>query len=239
MEKRRNTRRRSSEKVLMILLVAVVLIGCAVGGSIAYFTDKTETVTNTFTVGKIFANPSEDFTLWEHKAVDEDASGKKDGVFELTTEKVDKNEYTVLPGVNLPKNPTVDIVNLELNAYLYIKVENRLPAGMTVTIDDEKWAVMDANNGIYVYCGEHAENNVISANPDENKTFTVNILEDYADAADDSSKAALGQKIIVAEDFTTSATDLKLQFTAYAVQAPGFDSAEEAWATTFGKPANP
>ena len=48
MEKRRNTRRRSSEKVLMILLVAVVLIGCAVGGTIAYFTDKTETVTNTF-----------------------------------------------------------------------------------------------------------------------------------------------------------------------------------------------
>ena len=54
MEKRRSTRRRrSSERVLMILLVAVVLIGCAVGGTIAYFTDTTDPITNTFTVGEI------------------------------------------------------------------------------------------------------------------------------------------------------------------------------------------
>ena len=151
MEKRRNTRRRSSEKVLMILLVAVVLIGCAVGGTIAYFTDKTETVTNTFTVGKLFANPSEDFTLWEHTIVDENT----DGDYELTATEGVGNAYTVLPGVNLPKNPTVDIVNLELNAYLYIKVENSLPAGMTATIDTTNWDELDATKypGIYVYNG--------------------------------------------------------------------------------------
>lgn len=225
MEKRRNTRRRSSEKVLMILLVAVVLIGCAVGGTIAYFTDKTETVTNTFTVGKLFANPSEDFTLWEHKAVDEDASGKKDGVFELTTEEVDKNEYTVLPGVNLPKDPTVDIVDLELNAYLYIKVDGMLPDGMSYTITSD-WEKLQGYAGIWVYKGSEATNKVIHADSTAKKTFTVQILTN--------------NEIVVAPTFAYTDTNPinKLVFTAYAVQAPGFNSAEEAWAATFGKPAN-
>ena len=201
----------------MILLVAVVLIGCAVGGTIAYFTDTTDAVTNTFVVGKLFANPEKEFTLWEHTIEDQNT----DGVYELTATEGIGNAYTVLPGVNLPKDPTVDIVNLELNAYLYIKVVNNLPNGMTATIDDEKWALLDETNypGIYVYKGEKATNNVIDVNGDK-LSFTVNILKD--------------NQIVVADNFTTTAAIPNLVFTAYAVQAPGFESAADAWSKTFG-----
>ena len=216
MEKRRSTRRRrSSERVLMILLVAVVLIGCAVGGTIAYFTDTTDAVTNTFVVGKLFANPEEDFTLWEHTIEDQNT----DGVYELTATEGIGNAYTVLPGVNLPKDPTVDIVKLELNAYLYIKVEGTLPTGMTYEISSD-WEALQGYSGVWVYKGSRATSNVISASPDAKQTFTVNILKD--------------NQIVVADDFTTTATIPNLVFTAYAVQAPGFESAADAWSKTFG-----
>lgn len=220
MEKKRNTHRYSNEKILMVALVVAILVGCAVGGTIAYFTDQTEVITNTFTVGKLFTNPATQFTLWEHKAVDENASGKKDGVYELTSEEVVGNSYTVLPGVDIPKDPTVDIVDLELNAYLYIKVEGTLPSGMTTTIDPANWEALTGYTGIYVYKGAGTVSNVIDVNGGK-KTLEVNILKD--------------KQIIVNDTFTTDTAIPNLKFTAYAVQAPGFSSAAEAWDATFGK----
>lgn len=56
------------KKTLTIAIALVLVVALAVGATWAYLTAKTEAVTNTFTVGKLFDQDGA-LTLKEHKAV--------------------------------------------------------------------------------------------------------------------------------------------------------------------------
>lgn len=87
-------RRGISTKALVALLAFVLVIGCSLGGTLAWLTDKTDAVTNTFTVGDI------NITLTE-------------------TER----EYMILPGVNIPKDPKVSVEANSEACWLFVKVD--------------------------------------------------------------------------------------------------------------------
>ncbi len=87
-------RRGISTKALVALLAFVLVIGCSLGGTLAWLTDKTDAVTNTFTVGDI------NITLTE-------------------TER----EYKILPGVNIPKDPKVSVEANSEACWLFVKVD--------------------------------------------------------------------------------------------------------------------
>ena len=44
---------KKAKKVLTLLLCAALLVGATITGTLAFLTQTTETVTNTFTVGKV------------------------------------------------------------------------------------------------------------------------------------------------------------------------------------------
>lgn len=87
-------RRGISTKALVALLAFVLVIGCSLGGTLAWLTDKTKAVTNTFTVGDI------NITLTE-------------------TER----EYKILPGVDIPKDPKVTVLKDSEACWLFVKVD--------------------------------------------------------------------------------------------------------------------
>ena len=205
-------------KVMTLVLAVVLVIGASVAGTLAWLTAQTETVTNTFTSAELFGDNGS-FTLWEHKAKDDDG----DGVYMLDdSTEVTSNSYSILPGVNIPKDPTVDVVGLEEHAYLYIKVTSTLPEGLTYSIDSENWTALSGYDGVYVYSGSNAENNIVKATNAAPKTFTATILTD--------------NQIVVADSYSGTSDDIKLSFDAYMVQATGNgDSAAAAWANTYGK----
>lgn len=213
--KRGNHSNSRRSKSLVLLLALVLVVGAVVGGTIAWFTDSEEAV-NAFTVAELFQNPDTQFTLWEHKAV----SANEDGQYTLTNEEVVGNAYIIVPGVNIPKDPTVDIVELEGNGYLYIKVAGEVADGLSYAIDTAYWEPLTGYNGIWVYKGDRAVNNVISANDSSKKTFTVPVLKD--------------NQIVVDKSYTPGA-DSTLTFYAYMAQADyNGANAAEAWANTFG-----
>lgn len=205
-------------KVLSLVLAFVLVIGASVAGTLAWLTAQTPTVTNTFTSAELFANPENDFTLWEHEAKDDDG----DGVYTLnSSNEVTSNSYRILPGVNIPKNPTVDVVGLEEHAYLYIKVTSTLPEGLTYSIDSSNWTVLSGYDGVYVYSGPNAESNIVKATNSAPKTFEATILTD--------------NQIVVADNYSGTSDDITLSFNAYMVQATGNGAdAAEAWTNTFG-----
>ena len=205
-------------KGMLLMLALVLVVGVSVGGTLAWLTAKSDKVENTFTSAALFETPETDFTLWEHEAKDED----EDGVYALdNTSEVRANEYDILPGVAIPKDPTVDIVGLQEHAYLYITVKGTLPTGMTYGIDPANWDKLPGYDDVYVYCGEYAAGNVIK--PSVNGTFTVNILKD--------------KEISVADDFEGSNGASTLSFMAYMVQATGNgENAAAAWANTYDTP---
>lgn len=228
---RRFENRSIGFKVMLFVLALVLIISVSVAGTLAWLTAQSDTVTNTFTSAELFEKPSSDFTLWEHRVADVDGDGKyewakTDGDDTTATEqndadKVTANSYDILPGVDIPKDPTVTVSNLEEYAYLFVKVSGTLPDGLSYSIDDN-WTALNGFNGVYVYSGSPAEDKVIKATDADKKTFTATILEN--------------NKIVVADDYTGTADEITLNFIAYMVQANGNGtSAENAWANTYGK----
>ena len=182
---------------------------------------KTEKVTNTFASAELFDDPDANFTLWEHQVTDADADGRYDLA---TTTTTTGNAYIVLPGVSIPKDPTVDVKNLEGNAYLYIEVtSSNLPTGLSYEIGTD-WTALDAAKypNVYVYIGEKANAaKVIEATESAKETFTVNILKD--------------NQVVVADNYSGTADNISLAFQAYMVQATGNGAdAAAAWANTYG-----
>ncbi|MBQ2960412.1 MAG: hypothetical protein IJE09_04225 [Oscillospiraceae bacterium] len=211
--------KRSYTKMLVTALALVLVCCMAVGGTLAWLQDKTNTVTNTFTAAELFENPDADFGLWEHEVVDADKDGKYEFAEATTTEGV---EYNILPGVNIPKDPTVDVKNLKANAYLFIKVDDTLEFGLNYEVDS-CWKAIDADNGVYVYLDNGSE--IINASS-EGKSFTANILKD--------------KQIVVDGNYVSIGNPGALSFTAYMVQATGNgSSAAEAWANTYGADLGP
>lgn len=95
-------RRGVATKTMMIVLAVMLVVGCSIGGTIAWLTDTTKTVTNTFTPSDIA------ITLTETKGV-------VDG----------KWEKEMVPGVSYDKDPVVavDENKTDIDCYLFVKFE--------------------------------------------------------------------------------------------------------------------
>lgn len=122
-------RRRSvSGRAFVTLLALVLVFGCAVGGTFAWLTAKTDPVVNTFTYGDINI-----------------------GLTETTN-----NPYKIVPGVNIEKNPKVTVKAGSEACWLFVKVEEEnwptFKDGETAKIAYEiesGWTKLEGQNGVY------------------------------------------------------------------------------------------
>lgn len=114
-----NRRRSVSSRAFIALLALVLVIGCVAGGTVAWLVAKTDTVTNTFTYGKI------DITLTE-------------------TERT----YNIVPGVALDKDPKVTVKGGSEDCWLFVKVGQPIAFATGVSYEiAEGWTMLE--NGVY------------------------------------------------------------------------------------------
>ncbi len=198
------------KKKLTTVLAIVLVVALSVAGTYAYLTAQTDTVTNTFTAAGLASS----FSLDESQA-----NQQPDGSYTLDVKtRVQENAYSVVPKVNLAKDPTVH-VTLEKNvgAYVFLAVDNNLGNGLTATIDDTQWTAL-------------------------NKTYTANGAEwtiYYKQLAGSENPAQVdinvlaGQQIVVGD--TVAENCGNIVFNAYLTQSAGFTSALDAWNNSWGK----
>lgn len=198
------------KKKLTTVLAIVLVVALSVAGTYAYLTAQTDTVTNTFTAAGLASS----FSLDESKA-----NQQPDGSYTLDlNDRVQENAYSVVPKVNLAKDPTVH-VTLEKNvgAYVFLAVDDNLGDGLTATIDSTQWTAL-------------------------NKTYTANGAEwtiYYKQLAGSENPAQVdinvlaGQQIVVGD--TVAANCGNIVFNAYLTQSAGFTSALDAWNNSWGK----
>lgn len=98
---------KTKSKALLLTLCAVLLIAASVLGTMAYLT-STAQVENTFTIGKV------EIKLDEAK-VDELGNVVSDN-------RVQANEYKLMPGNTYTKDPTVTVLNGSEESYVRMKV---------------------------------------------------------------------------------------------------------------------
>lgn len=198
------------KKKLTTVLAIVLVVALSVAGTYAYLTAQTKQVTNTFTAAGLASK----FTLDESKATQ-----KTDGSYTLdVNDRVQENTYSVVPKVNLAKDPTVH-VTLEKNvgAYVFLAVDNNLGDGLTATIDSV-WTELgttytDAQGVEWTMYYKQLEGSATPAQVD------INVLA--------------GQQIVVGD--TVAENCGNIVFNAYLTQSAGFTSALDAWKNSWGK----
>ena len=118
----RRARKSLSRKALVVLSLMMVLAVAAVGGTIAWLTDSTDAVTNTFTVGNI------NIDLTETKNLD----------------------LKMVPGNTITKDPKVTVKANSEACWLFVKVEksDNLDSFISYTVDSS-WTALDGVTGVY------------------------------------------------------------------------------------------
>ena len=192
------------KKKLMALALCTFIGMMAIAGfSLAWLQDTTAPVTNTFTEGKV------DIDLYEHDYLPESNT--------LDTAKVITNtDYKMIPGKVLPKDPTVEVLEVSEACWLFIKVEKNATVDtfLEYSIDTSLWKALDGVDGVYYIKVE-----------DTTTLQTFNVLAD--------KKVTVKTGVTMDEmndlaDGTLVRPELK--FTAYAIQQLGFDTEAAAWA---------
>lgn len=90
-------RRSVGMKTFVAMLALVLVIGCAVGGTVAWLTAQTEPVVNTFTYGDIN--------------------------IDLKETKPENKQAKIIPGVDIEKDPKVIVKANSEACWLFVKVE--------------------------------------------------------------------------------------------------------------------
>ncbi len=198
-------RRNVSNKTVAILLALVLAIGCAVGGTLAWLISKTEPVVNTFTYGDI------NIDLYEHEY-----NARENTLGTEKTTKVDN--YKIIPGVDLPKDPTVEVKANSEACWLFVKVEKENWNNKVTYEIADGWTALTGQTGVYYR---------------EVEAATAKAGVPYYILKGDTTYA--NGVVTVSENLTKAevnsiATQPKLTFTAYAVQKDGITTAAEAWA---------
>lgn len=189
---------KKTKKILALALATVMLVSATVAVTVAYLTSQ-DTVTNTFTVGKV------KITLDEADVDDSD----KD---QNTTERDKANEYKVFPGGTYDKDPIVHVDDSSEDCYVFVKVVNSLGVyeaavenlgNIEKQMSDNGWTEVTGKDGVWLYNGEFAEDKVVSKGED------LPVFTKFAIANNIENDNDLASKSIVV--------------TAYAIQADGFD----------------
>lgn len=108
------------KKVLSIVAVVLVLC-CAIGGTLAWLTDKTASVKNTFTVGDINIELTETTT-----------------------------NYKMVPGNTISKDPKVTVKANSEACWLFVKVEKSSNFDSFMTYDmADGWTELPSVTGVY------------------------------------------------------------------------------------------
>lgn len=193
------------KKTLTIAIALVLVVALAVGATYAYLTAQTGEVKNTFVAGGAVAQDA--LKLYEHKA-----NQNEDGTYTLDpTKPTTANSYTVMPGVDLPKDPTVEVTAANGPYYLFVKVTEGAHFNKNIfgySIDDAAWKQLkDADDkdvaGVYVYTTDKTNAAILTG------AVTANVLKDKVVTVAD------------ADSITLADADCTLIFQAYACQAAG------------------
>jgi len=137
------------------LLLLLCLIGAGIGTTTAkYIYQQQMKGRITFT-----ARLAEEIKLLEREAVSTKNDTNPDSNYKLTDKIVTSNTYFLMPGVDVPKDPYVQITGkTAIPSYLFIEILDTTNEAVSYTLDD-KWKEVSDVNGqhggkVYCYCND-------------------------------------------------------------------------------------
>lgn len=193
-------RKGIATKTMFMILAVVLIVGISVGGTLAWLTDTTGPVTNTFTVGDIDINLAE------------------------TT----GSSYKFVPGDKLAKDPIVTVTAGSESCYLFVKVKdvnNTLPT----TDSAEKiidWSIASGWTAVGGHAGYWYREVNSSANAQE---FAV-LADDVIKTDNLKGSVSVSTKVTKEMVASLKTNPPQIIITAAAVQKDNIDTVDAAFA---------
>ena len=224
------------KKILALCLVVVLAVTAVTGVTLAYFTDVSKEVTNTFTIGDVQIKLDE-------APVDENTGKTIDG--DRRTENTYKDIY---PGQELDKDPMVTVMANSESSYVRMKVtantkvlEKAFPEFVEDGVFEIQKLFVGYEADVWVYEGATAngtntdetvyEFRYKEATTESEKDEALDPLFTQIKIPDDATSADLKALVGVEENGTASANNnFVLKIIAEAIQAEGFTNDDAAWA---------
>lgn len=205
-----------NKKKLMTTFGSLALVGAvAVGATLAYFSDTTGPVTNTF-------NMTQGLNIELDESDQSGTNYKNDTT--ATKQRVTSNTYdNVAPGQTLYKDPQVTVVNYETPQWVFMSVKEN----DNVTVDryntgNGAWTELTSGvEGVKVFYME-----VTSTTSDAHSGVDTN----YVAPGKQLPKLFTNVTVIDTDDASLGLGDIKVK--AATIQKEGFDTAVEAYNVT-------
>lgn len=205
-------------KALLVVACALLLVAASVFGTMAYLTSQ-DTVTNTFTVGKVAIKLDE-------------AKVNPDGSLVANADRVQENTYKLLPGHTYNKDPMVTVLSGSELSYVKMTV--------TFSMAKELDAIFAPTGAdlTSIFKGYDAANWLAKGNTKDatanTRTYEFWYKEAVGATNGDVALDALFDSITVPGAITkeqlATIEGMTITVNAYAIQADGFADAEAAWA---------
>lgn len=208
---------KSKAKVLIAVLCALVLVVGSVVGTLAYLTDRQEVV-NTFTVGDVDIK------------VDE-APVTPDGKPEEGKDRVEGNEYHLIPGQTYTKDPTMTVLKGSEESYVRMMVTINCISQLREIfgadfLPHEYIDGKDSNIWVYESTVDNGDNTVTYE-------FRYYKTVDAFEATEDIVLEPLFTSFTIPGEMTgeqlATIADLEIRVEGHAIQIVGFDNADAAW----------
>lgn len=208
----KNRKTRSAMRRMLFTLALVLVVAVAsVGGTIAWLTDKTDPVTNTFTVGDI------NITLTETFNTDTNNDGTNDAW-----------QAKLIPGTTYDKDPVVTVKANSEKCYLFVKFEEiNNPSNYleySSNLKESEWTQLDqdTNKNVWYKVVESSTNDQ-----------SWNLLAGNQVTVKDTIVKS-GTTGITAPVMPTNENAPQLKYTAYAIQFENMTDAADAWSKVSG-----
>lgn len=228
-------KKNNGKKIIITLLAVVMLIGCTIGGTLAWLSATSGTVTNTFTVGDV------NIELKEHDL-------KADGTLDTSSEVTEENTYKIVPGDTQPKDPFVRVEAKSEESWIFVQVKEvrNTVTGNANATKYVTWEIAEGWTQLGTTTGgvsTYYRTNNYTTNADD---VTYYVLNGDANKAEDTGKnglvsydsdltkaniEALDTDAADAEGHGTIEADEmpQLIFKAFAVQVEAGSDASSAW----------
>jgi predicted ribosomally synthesized peptide with SipW-like signal peptide len=212
---------KTQAKVLIAALCAVLLVVGSVMGTLAYLTDR-QAVVNTFTVGNV------DITV-------DEAPVTPDGEVIPGEDRVEGNDYHLIPGQTYTKDPTMTVKKGSEESYVRMMVTINCISQLRGIFGDDFLPheyIDGKDSNIWVY-------NSTVENGDNTVTYEFRYYKtvDAFEATEDIVLEPLFTSFTIPGELTgeqlATIADLEIRVEGHAIQTASFDNADAAW-TAFG-----
>ncbi len=115
--------KKSNVKKTAVLVVAFILVVvCAVGGTLAWLQDETDAVTNTFTTAEV----------------------------DIDLDETTGEEYKMSPGATIAKDPKVTVFGGSEDSYVFVKIDESANLDDFISYEvAEGWTLVDDTTNVY------------------------------------------------------------------------------------------